>query len=422
MNKLLTLSPLNAGAKIEAICFDSPGTYAITAKVDRGSGTLASASVSTNVVFQTSTGGTGSGSQDTVDVEAQPRILRTGAGTFNEILLSIENLGSASDTYTIKASGGEALTWLDAEKGKVTVSPGQTVYVSLFVDIPSTAKEDSYPINVIVEGRSTDIDRFYIVVENSDSSSFGSNTGTFATADYEADVSVTPKSLTVDAGESLQYVVTVQNIGKKIDTYELDVSANSKIRNWFTFKTSKVTLNPGEKKDIILFVDVPDGASSKSYPVYVVADGNGVDIEKTSLTVVPREAFFDVMIGKVTLTETKVSNDIGKTITLSAPITFVDLSGGAGESISVKLYVSGRAVGTQSVFIPSGETKDVTLTFNTNSAPISAAAGTYDVYVTASVSDEIERSGAKQLTVLEAGAIMLTEVTFKSKSKLGGII
>lgn len=411
--------PTNGGyfsSTIDWICFENPGTYTVTANVDRGSGTIASASADVAVIFRDSAG-SGGGSEsgsvpNLVDVEAMPRILRTGAGTFNEILLSVENLGTEADTYTLKVTGGGASTWLDLEREKVSVNPGQTVYVSLFVDIPSNAKEDSYPLNIIAEGKSTDIDRAYVVVENEDSSSFGGSTGAFASPDYAVDLSVAPKTLTVDAGESGQYVVTVQNIGKKVDTYELDVNVPSKTRNWYTFKTPKVTLNPGEQKDIILFVDVPDSITAKSYPVYVVADGNGVDIERVSLTVIPRSTFLDVMVGKVTLNEVKVSNDPGKTLVASVPVTFIDLSGeSAGETVTAKLYVNSRIVGTQNIYIPSGETKDVTLAFSTNAAPISAASGTYNVYVTAGVGEEVDRSEAAALTVVEAGAVKLTETT-----------
>ena len=408
-------SAANAGyfsSTIGSICFDTPGVYTVTTNVDRGSGTIATASATTDVIFTNASGG-GSGTlPNLVDVESQPRILRTGAGTFSEILLSIENLGETSDTYEVKVTGGEAASWLDLEKGKVTVAPKQTVYVSLFVDIPSTAKADSYPINVIVQGRASDIDRAYIVVENEGTSGSGADNPVFAAPDYAVDVSVVPKGITVDAGESGEYVVTVQNIGKKTDTYELDVRVTSKITSWFTFNTAKLTLAAGEQRDVILFVDVPDSIGSRSYSVNVMVDGNAIDIERASLTVVPRDTFVDVMVGKVTLSETKLSSNIGKTISASAPVSFVDISGeSAGDGITAKLYVNSRLVSTKNTFIPSGETKDVEFTFSTDSAPISGKPGTYNVVVTAGVGEEVDRSDAVQLVIVQAGGISITGVS-----------
>ena len=399
-------------SKIDGICFDNAGTYAVTAKVERSGATVATATAVTNAVFPGTPGESGSGSEPgTVDIEAQPRILRTGAGTFNEILLSVENLGATKDTYELKVTGGEAASWLDLEKEKVTVNPGQTVYVSLFADIPSNANADSYPINIIAQGSSTDIDRAYIVVDNEDTSGFTGGSTAFTAPDYAVDVSVAPKTLSIDAGDSNQYIVTVQNVGKKVDTYDLSVNTNSKAVNWFTFKTPKVTLNPGEQKDILLYVDIPDSIGAKSYPVYVVADGNGVDIERASLTVIPRATFIDVTVGKLTVSDTKVSNDIGKTLAVSAPVSLIDISGeSSGETVTARLYVSGRTVGTQNIFIPSGETKDVTFNFNTNGAPIYAKAGTYNIYVTADFEGEVDKSEVAGLEVAEAGAVKLIEV------------
>lgn len=416
-SELYTFARANAGANgffeanLNGVCFDTPGPYTVTANIDRGAGTIATASANINVIFSEINGSSGS-LPNLVDVSASPRILAVGAGKYAEFTIAIENIGTLTDTYTIKANPAAGISsWLDLEKNSIIVSPGQTVYVSLFVSVPSTAEQNSYPINIIVQGRSTDIERIYLVVDSSNSGYSGSGTY-YASQDYAVDVSAAPSALSIDSGESSEYIVTVQNIGKKPDTYSLNVIANSKIKSWFTFKQSRITLSPGQKQDVVLYVDAPDTATTKSYPVGIEANGNAIDIERVALSVARQYSSYDVTIGKPRLSQNTISNYDIHDITVNSDISFVDASGeSTGEYVLAKLYVNRNLIQTKNVFVPSGEVKSVSFALSAENPPINSEAGTYEIYVTGAVGDEIDRSPAATLTVIKAGTVEITGIT-----------
>ncbi|HIJ99138.1 TPA: hypothetical protein H1005_04285, partial [archaeon] len=398
-------------SSVNDVCFEEPGTYNVTANVDRGSGTIATATDTVNVLFLDEDGsGTTPTQQNLVDVEALPRILRVGAGEFSEFLLSIENLGRTTDTYEIKVNAqSEIDPWIDLETNLVTVSPGQTKFVSLFVDVPRNTSDDSHPINVIVQGKSTDIDRLYLVVENAQSTS---STAGGVKPDYAVDVEIAPQGLSLEAEDSGQYVVTVENVGLKTDTYELNVLTSAKIASWFRLEKSKITLATGEKQQIKLFVDAPEDAPSKSYPVTIEADGVAIDLDRASLTTVRKVSGFDVEVGKASVSPQKVPSEPSRGVAVKGMVSFFDLTGeSAGESVFVRLYVNGQQVESQSVFIPSGDSKQVSFTLDTENDPVSSEPGVYDVYLVGSVGQEVDRGASATLTLVQPGAAVITGIT-----------
>ncbi len=396
-------------SSMSTLCFDQPGDHTVRADVDRGGSVLATASGTVNALFTLPNGDrTIPRFPNLVDIEGMPRILRLGAGEFSEYVLSIENLGTSTDTYNIKVTSSATVdTWLDLETNIVTVEPGQIKYVSLFADVPRDAPDGSYPVNVIAEGRSTDIDRLYLVTQNQQMPP-----GTPGVQpDYSVDIELNPVKLDVDAGESGQYVATVKNIGKKTDTYDLTTLVSSKTRSWFRFERDRITLAPGEQQQIKVFVDVPEEAAAKSYPVSVEADGAALDIDRGSLTVIRAASGFDVEVGKTGVSPSTIPSGRGQGIAVKASVSFVDLTRESpGENVLVRLYVDGQSVQRQTVFIPSGESKQVSFTLDSGDSPINAEPGTYHVYMVASVGNEIDRGEGGTLTLVEPGASVITGV------------
>ncbi len=399
---------------ISDICFSNAGNHTIRADVDRGAGVLDTKSRDVNVLFSALGGnGTVGGSfPHLVDVEASPRILRLGAGEFSEYLLSIENLGTTQDTYDIKVSAPSAVdSWLDLETNILTVDPGQTKFVSLFIDLPDDAAEGSYPINVIVQGRSTDIDRLYLDVQNAVPGLFG---GAAVPLDHAVDIELSPQKLDIESGEADQFIATVRNFGSKTDTYKLNVLASSKIRSWFRFERSSIVLAPGEEQQLKVFVDVPVEAQSQSYPVSVEADGVAIDIDRGSLSVIRSPSSFDVEVGKATVSPNQFPAGTAMSVAVKASVSFADLKGeSSGENVLTRLYVNGQSIGTQNVFVPSGETKQVTFNIDTGADPINTEAGVYNIYIVASAGDDVDRGEQGVLTLVEPGAATITYISTK---------
>ena|GEM_PF-5699147 len=226
--------------------------------------------------------------------------------------------------------------------------------------------------------------------------------------DYIVDIEIEPNRLMVEAGNRDEYIIGVENLGGKKDTYEIDVNAGNDIDHMFTLEKSKVTLEPGEKTYISLLVDVDWDAASRSYPLIVKADGNADDIDRADFTVVERPNTYDLDIGRVTVSPDIVQADDVQSIAVSAAVTFRDISEREGTYVKVQVYVDGTPLDSQDVYMAADSTKKATFYIDVEDAPIDGNAGTYDVYMYASADKESDRSPTSTLVVDEAGEVKLT--------------
>ena len=402
--------PSNNGyfrASIAGACFDHAGTYTVRADVDRGNGVLATASQDSVVSFnpiENGTPGIVPGGLYAVDIQVTPFNLNVETGDSDQYLIRIKNLGNQPDTYflTIQATDSKVNRWTSLTGDKVELQPGEVAYAYMNVEIPEDADLGKYSIFVRANGISQDVDRVILNVVA------GKNYGNGGSGlNYAVDLAIIPQKLNIEAGKSGSYAVKIKNLGNLADTYKLKVITDGEIQDWIELETKNITVNPGKTKYVDLVVNAPDGAASRSYPITVLAEGNSNDLDKVDLNVIAKVRSYDVSVGNAILSTDKVWTDKPKTIDVTIPVTFSDFKTDEGQYVSVKLYVSKTVIDTQSVYIPSGETKDVIFHFNTGDVPINNQEGTYNVYGYARIDYERDQGPASTLRVLEPGIVSI---------------
>ena len=79
-------------------------------------------------------------------------------------------------------------------------------------------------------------------------------------------VTVTPESLITTAGEPVETIVTMQNVGQTIDQFTVSIEGLD--ANWYTFPVSSVALFPNDKDNLKIILCPPKTAETKtdSYP------------------------------------------------------------------------------------------------------------------------------------------------------------
>ncbi len=102
----------------------------------------------------------GSGNNYEVDLQATPYDLNIEAGETGTYTLKIKNIGNLADEYELRASTSSVIdSWIEFEDELVTVNPGRTEYVDLFIHVPKGVDPQGHSLTLRADGTDTDSDK-----------------------------------------------------------------------------------------------------------------------------------------------------------------------------------------------------------------------------------------------------------------------
>jgi hypothetical protein len=181
-----------------------------------------------------------------VNVSVSPSENRGSPGYDVTFTVTVTNTGSVWDTYSLTV--GDALGWSKSlSKTSVTLQPGQSEDIQLVVTIdPGSTHSTRDNITVLARG-------FHdpTVVDSENCVAHTWTLGVY--------VSISPPYRSGFPGETLTYTVIVQNTGKDLDNYLLDITDSL---GWGpAISRNFLTLAPGASDNATLTVTVPEGAA-----------------------------------------------------------------------------------------------------------------------------------------------------------------
>jgi len=367
-----------------------------------------------NVVAENASG------EGKVNMIVTPYKLKLVPGQLFDYIISLQSIGDTQGTYTLEISTHHEFEyWFSPEINYVTLQAGGQKDISLFVDVPDNAGAGTYSISIKLEdlsGRLIDLEKVYLEIDADAVDADEVDDEDETRADYDVNVNLEPRTLNVKAGNYREFDVSIHNLGKKSDSYTLDLRVGWNIDHWFEFEDSTVSVGAGKTKYISLYVDVPTDAVVDTYPVKLIVDGQSSDVEKADLMVTARDNIYDLSLGTPLLTPSGFYIGAASTVNVAASVELTDLKYGGGRYVYVKLYVDDSYMETKEVYIASGQTKDISFTLDANKAPIHGEAGGHEIYYTASISGEYEKSRAAVLNIKELGepTVLITPDTFET--------
>jgi len=249
------------------------------------------------------------------------------------------------------------------------------------------------------------------------------STPSSVTEDYDVELSVSPTSLSVKAGDSNTYLVTIKNTGTQNDEYDLDLFADSGVSGWFTLDKRSVEISAGGKKIISLDVSVPWDEVTQTYPVRLKAEsGDTVTISRFDLKTIERTNLLDVEISDPVVSPKEISQAYLGSIDISSSVYFKNHDSNAGSYLELKLYVNNEKVDTKNMYFSSGQTRTVEFSLAPQMYPISSKAGSYEVHLQGKADKETDKSLSTTFKVLESEDVKLTLSPTKFATTTNGTV
>ncbi|MBW2967761.1 hypothetical protein KY362_04700, partial [Candidatus Woesearchaeota archaeon] len=155
--------------------------------------------------------------------------------------ITVQNTGDITSTFMV-IPNGEAGTFTDLAPQTFILQPGEAKQVERFIKVPCSARGD-YTLNTTVKTL-FDTEKFLIQtleVDNCDNVQIIPRFSGVAT-----ECPCTP----------VQYSFDVVNTGNHIETYEISVEPYS---DAISLSTDLIILEPGEKQEIIVFINLACG-------------------------------------------------------------------------------------------------------------------------------------------------------------------
>ncbi|UCF08803.1 MAG: hypothetical protein JSW28_03680 [Thermoplasmata archaeon] len=168
---------------------------------------------------------------------------------------AVTNMGDTDDTFDITTSGSYS-EWGTLSDTEVSLASGEIAEISLTVAVPEDAAGNDYPIQVRGTSRG-------------DTSAFSeiTLTTTVIPFHYEVFLFCGAPSGTARPGESVTFIIQVENTGEVTDSY--DVSKSDQNGDWGTLSHDSIALASGELTNISLSVGIPEDAEVGDYPIEV---------------------------------------------------------------------------------------------------------------------------------------------------------
>ncbi len=306
-----------------------------------------------------------------VTAKGQPSGTFTGSGAPGssiQLAFNITNRGNGQDTFGWFLSG-EASSWAQKVSDTVTLAPGVTTIVNVFVDIPADtlvarAGPRTLMVNVFSQSDANVSAQVTGSVSVSEVSSFG--------ASFNDTSVVTSLVDDVDraAPGTLDFTLYITNRGNRNETVQL---TRAQVSGWDvkvlvggTVATS-VLVAPGQTATAtVRIVSFPPSATDNTVSVRAqVADGLSAAVS-LSITLHFLEADVRIDANSVQISETSVSP--GSTV----EVTFTVSNSGRGTAtgVQVELIVDGQLRADTATLTPlaPGQTRTVTLTWTATEA------------------------------------------------------
>tara|TARA_Y100000034_G_scaffold128408_1_gene182905 strand:+ start:27575 stop:30265 length:2691 start_codon:yes stop_codon:yes gene_type:complete len=339
-----------------------------------------------------------------VDMTITPGKLVMDPGALFDYIISVKSVGDVSGTYKLEISTHHEFEyWLSTEVNYVTLAAGGQDDISLFVDVPNNAYPGEYQISVKLEDmndRLVDIEKVYLEINDiGQVDYFYDDDDNEDRDEYDVNVNIEPRTLNVKAGSYSEYDILIQNLGTRTDTYELDLRVGWSIDHWFDFEDEEITIKPGKYKYVSLYVDIPIDAVVDSYPVKITVEGDASDVEKADLVIDPPEHYYDLSLDTPTVVPSGFTAGAASVVEVSASVELTDLKSGGGRYVNLKMYVDDTYMQSEQVYIASGQAKDIKFTLDATKGPINGDVGEYEIYYTASIAGEYEKSRKATLKI-----------------------
>ena len=187
-----------------------------------------------------------------IQVSERPDFLL--AGTTGEVVLTIDNTGQGTDTYTVSVSSSQA-NWVELPQGGTTVAPGGRGQFRFSVHVPADADEATYYFNVTVSSKDPSVNATVEVPLG---------------IEYNAvAVEVKPTSETALRGDQVVVDFTVENLGQGADTFALELSGDA--AGWATLERGTVDVDEGALAHVKATIVIGVGAMERDYALVLTA-------------------------------------------------------------------------------------------------------------------------------------------------------
>lgn len=241
-----------------------------------------------------------------LDVQVSDRPDFLLAGTAGEVVLTIDNTGQGTDTYTVSVSSAQA-NWVELPQGGTTIAPGGRGQSGLSVHVPADADEATYYFNVTVSSKDPAINATVEVP---------------LSIEYNgATVSVSPTQATALRADRVAIDVIVENTGQGVDTYVLELGGDA--AGWATLEMPTVEVDEGASAHVNATILVGPGAVERDYHLEVIATSHdGITAANATFTL-------EVLVDGVAV----------------APEGDASVDASRGETLSFKVRVTNTGIG-----------------------------------------------------------------------------
>jgi uncharacterized membrane protein len=324
-----------------------------------------------------------------VNVSISPSSQSGGAGGTLSYTVTVKNIGSFTDTYTLSKSdtAGWALS-LTSSVGPL--APNEDDEVTLEVTIPSDAGDgDSTTVTVTATCQADPS------VDDSDTCTATARAGP------NVDVSISPGSQSGGPGDPLSYTVTVTNTGTVTDTYDLETSGGA---GWSPSLSSDTVgpLDPTEHEDVTLEVTVPSDAE----------DGDSTMVTVTATS----QENSEVSDSGSCTAGSEVVENMGVQVTIDQATK----SGAPGEDLNFFVTITNTGTETDTYSLTASDTEDWGTTLSVFETTLDGGKSRPNIKLTVMIPDDATEGDSTMVTVEAEGTYSEDSATCTAEVEAAG--
>jgi uncharacterized repeat protein (TIGR01451 family) len=331
-------------------------------------------------------------------------------GTAVVYTFRLTNEGNGLDTYNLKIQDGDNSNWASVSRETTTVASNAFEELTVTIALPNDAPAGFYNHTIKVWVKDDELITQSLTFR------------TQVEAVYSFQISAEEASLEGEPGDSVSYLVKVENTGNSLDTYELQVKD---LPSMWTYEQALGTISVGPKsKTTFSFTVHISGAYAKakadsySFSVRLTSKGNDTIEKSLALTTIVKQVF-----GLELSAEQGITSDTIDPYGDDQDFTLNVKNVGNGEdtvSFKIKQYPTGWSTSYFS-FSPTaltvlpGNTTTKQFLVKVSASSIDADPGNYDFTVVAMSKDGNEYSPIKlTLQVIKGNVASLSQadITF----------